>query len=361
MATEIRVPTLGELVTEATVGQWFKKVGDTVAADEPLVELETDKVTLEVPAPSAGVIAEIAAKDGDTVGVGALLGSINPDGAAAKPATAEARACRATRAKTSTTRPIGAGPEQPRPHDGQIAARRGAPRPSRGTDAGAAPSAQKIISERNLAAAEIAGTGKDGRITKADVLAAAAQTAVPFAPAAPAAAAPGSGAAPERRRRPGARGARAHDASPPDHRPPPQGGAEQRRHADHLQRGRHERGDGAAQRIPRPLREEARRQARLHGLLREGLRPGAEGDPGGQRRDRRRRHRLQELLPYRRRRRHRARPRRPGRARSGPACRSPRSRRDRRARQTRPRRHSSPSRRCRAAPSPSPTAASTAR
>src|SRR5258708_5193977 len=84
MATEIRVPTLGESVTEATVGQWFKKVGDTVAADEPLVELETDKVTLEVPAPSAGVIAEIAVKDGDTVGIGALLGSINPNGAAAK-------------------------------------------------------------------------------------------------------------------------------------------------------------------------------------------------------------------------------------------------------------------------------------
>src|SRR2546428_13382116 len=86
MATEIRVPTLGESVTEATVGQWFKKVGDTVAADEPLVELETDKVTLEVPAPTAGVIADIIAKDGDTVGAGALLGSINADGAPAKAA-----------------------------------------------------------------------------------------------------------------------------------------------------------------------------------------------------------------------------------------------------------------------------------
>ena len=73
MATEIRVPTLGESVTEATVGQWFKKVGDTVAVDEPLVELETDKVTLEVPAPSAGVIEAIAVKDGETVGVGLSL------------------------------------------------------------------------------------------------------------------------------------------------------------------------------------------------------------------------------------------------------------------------------------------------
>jgi 2-oxoglutarate dehydrogenase E2 component (dihydrolipoamide succinyltransferase) len=74
MATEIRVPTLGESVTEATIGKWFKKPGDVVKADEPLCELETDKVTLEVNAPAAGVLAEIVAKDGETVGVGALLG-----------------------------------------------------------------------------------------------------------------------------------------------------------------------------------------------------------------------------------------------------------------------------------------------
>src|ERR671937_2313182 len=87
--TEIRVPTLGESVTEATIGRWFKKPGDAVAVDEPLVELETDKVTIEVPAPSAGVLGEISAKDGETVAVGALLGQIN-DGAAAaaKPAAA---------------------------------------------------------------------------------------------------------------------------------------------------------------------------------------------------------------------------------------------------------------------------------
>ena len=73
MATEIRVPTLGESVTEATIGKWFKKPGDAVKADEPLLELETDKVTLEVNAPAAGVLSEIVAKDGATVGVGALL------------------------------------------------------------------------------------------------------------------------------------------------------------------------------------------------------------------------------------------------------------------------------------------------
>jgi len=83
--TEIRVPTLGESVSEATIGRWFKKPGDTVAVDEPLVELETDKVTIEVPAPAAGVLADVAAKDGDTVAVGALLGQIK-DGAGAAPA-----------------------------------------------------------------------------------------------------------------------------------------------------------------------------------------------------------------------------------------------------------------------------------
>src|SRR6188768_2678292 len=85
--TEIRVPTLGESVTEATIGKWFKQPGDAVAVDEPLVELETDKVTIEVPAPAAGVLSEIAAKDGETVAVGALLGQIKEGaGAAAKPA-----------------------------------------------------------------------------------------------------------------------------------------------------------------------------------------------------------------------------------------------------------------------------------
>src|SRR6201987_3229581 len=82
---EIRVPALGESVTEATIGKWFKKPGEAVAVDEPLVELETDKVTIEVPAPAAGVLADIAAKDGDTVAVGAVLGQIK-EGAGAAPA-----------------------------------------------------------------------------------------------------------------------------------------------------------------------------------------------------------------------------------------------------------------------------------
>src|SRR5256885_9139076 len=95
MATEIRVPTLGESVTEATVGQWYKKVGDRVNVDEPLVELETDKITLEVPAPAAGVIEAIEAKDGSTVGVGALLGRIGRAGATAAATPPVAKSCKA--------------------------------------------------------------------------------------------------------------------------------------------------------------------------------------------------------------------------------------------------------------------------
>src|SRR6516165_10680965 len=101
---EIRVPALGESVTEATIGKWFKKPGQTVAVDEPVVELETDKVTIEVPAPAAGVLADIAARDGETVAVGALLGHIAEGTETGKPAE-------------KTTQPMAAGPEAvaPRP------------------------------------------------------------------------------------------------------------------------------------------------------------------------------------------------------------------------------------------------------
>jgi 2-oxoglutarate dehydrogenase E2 component (dihydrolipoamide succinyltransferase) len=144
--TEIRVPTLGESVTEATIGRWFKKAGDAVAVDEPLVELETDKVTIEVPAPSAGVLGEIAAKDGETVAVGALLGQINEGGAAsaAKPAAAPAKAAPAPAAAPKA-----------------VAA-----------DAPLAPSVRKLSAESGVDAATVPGSGKDGRVTKGDMLAA---------------------------------------------------------------------------------------------------------------------------------------------------------------------------------------------
>jgi 2-oxoglutarate dehydrogenase E2 component (dihydrolipoamide succinyltransferase) len=176
MATEIKVPTLGESVTEATVGQWFKKVGDTVKADEPLVELETDKVTLEVPAPAAGVISAISVKDGETVGVGAVLGAIEANGAAAQPKPAAAAspppsvAAKATPTpagrpdeKTATARPIGAGPAEVKPRPPAEAAAKEAE--------AASPAARKILTERNVPPSAVDGTGKDGRITKADAMA----------------------------------------------------------------------------------------------------------------------------------------------------------------------------------------------
>src|ERR1044072_1879493 len=103
MATEIRVPTLGESVSEATVGTWFKKVGDPNRADEPILELETDKVTIEVPAPASGTLSEIVAQAGETVGLGALLGQIAEGAAAAAPAAAPAAA-----APTKVAEPVAA-------------------------------------------------------------------------------------------------------------------------------------------------------------------------------------------------------------------------------------------------------------
>jgi 2-oxoglutarate dehydrogenase E2 component (dihydrolipoamide succinyltransferase) len=151
--TEIRVPTLGESVTEATIGRWFKKAGEAVAVDEPLVELETDKVTIEVPAPSAGVLSEIAAKDGDTVAVGALLGQIT-DGAA-KPAAAP---------------PAAAKPAPPPPPAAAPAPAPAAKVPP--SDAPLAPSVRKLSAESGVDASTVPGSGKDGRVTKGDMLAA---------------------------------------------------------------------------------------------------------------------------------------------------------------------------------------------
>src|SRR6188508_2432316 len=143
--TEIRVPSLGESVTEATIGKWFKQPGDAVAVDEPLVELETDKVTIEVPAPAAGTLSEIAAKDGDTVAVGALLGQIK-EGA-------------------------------------------GAPAKVAASDAPLAPSVRKMATETGMDPAKIEGSGKDGRVTKGDMMAAIERAAAAPTPVAQPAAA----------------------------------------------------------------------------------------------------------------------------------------------------------------------------
>ena len=128
---EIRVPTLGESVTEATIGKWFKKAGDVVAVDEPLVELETDKVTIEVPAPAAGVLTDVAVKDGDTVAVGALLGAIKEGAGAASAAKPDQ--------KTEKAKASDAGAEQPKPKEEAREARR---RQTRGRYAAGAVGAQ---------------------------------------------------------------------------------------------------------------------------------------------------------------------------------------------------------------------------
>jgi len=164
---DIRVPALGESVTEATIGKWFKKAGDAVAVDEPLVELETDKVTIEVPAPAAGTLSEIAAKDGETVSVGALLGAIAEGaGAAAKTSTGRPDA------KTPTTAPINAGPEEPKPRTPEAKPEMGAPVKAAPADAPLAPSVRRLETESGVAAATVPGSGKDGRVTKGDMLAA---------------------------------------------------------------------------------------------------------------------------------------------------------------------------------------------
>ena len=153
MATEIRVPTLGESVTEATIGRWFKKPGDAVKADEPLLELETDKVTLEVNAPAAGVLGDIAAKDGETVGPGALLGQIEA-GSGAAPGKAEA----------AKAEPKPESKPEPKPAPAGAAA----PAPAR-TAMPAAPSAAKLATENGIDVSGLEGSGRRGQVLKEDV------------------------------------------------------------------------------------------------------------------------------------------------------------------------------------------------
>ena len=190
MAIEIRVPALGESVTEATVGQWFKKPGDAVNADEPLLELETDKVTLDVPAPAAGVLADIKVPQGSTVAVGTVLGSIRErDGAALTPPPSAARqpasepAPQPAAAKGRIPAPPAEKPQPSQPAAPKPAAvAKGAMPPS--------PSARKLMEETGLSADAVPGTGRRGQILKEDVLAAAVKASASPAPAAASATVP---------------------------------------------------------------------------------------------------------------------------------------------------------------------------
>ena len=175
MAKEIRVPALGESVTEATIAKWFKKAGEAVKADEPLVELETDKVTVEVPAPASGKLSSISAEPGVTVNVGALLGMIE-EGAA------------------------GAAPSKPAEAPKKVEAAPAA----KAAEQTLSPAVRKMVEENKVDTAAVSGTGKDGRLTKGDVIAHLEKPAaeakplvIPAAPA-PAARAPSDASREER-------------------------------------------------------------------------------------------------------------------------------------------------------------------
>src|SRR3954469_11540534 len=175
MATDVPVPALGESITEGTLAQWLKKPGEAVAADEPIASLETDKVSVEVPSPIAGVLAEQLVKEGDNVAVGALIARIDEKaGAGAAPAVAAASA---------TTNPAGAGEtpalrgddhapvaEREDEHDDQVMT--------------LSPAVRRAVLEYHVDPTRIRGTGKDGRLTKDDVLAAAEAQKTSPAPAA---------------------------------------------------------------------------------------------------------------------------------------------------------------------------------
>lgn len=183
MATEVKVPTLGESVTEATVGQWLKKPGEAVKVDEPIVSLETDKVAVDVPSTVAGVMGDIIAKEGDTVEVGALLAYVNEGGSAAAAPAPAAAAAPAAKAEAAAPAPAASAPAASDDEDGG--------------NLTLSPAVRRLVLEHGLDPSKIKGTGKDGRLTKDDVTAAAAagtaKAAAGAAAAAPAADAPAAG------------------------------------------------------------------------------------------------------------------------------------------------------------------------
>jgi 2-oxoglutarate dehydrogenase E2 component (dihydrolipoamide succinyltransferase) len=158
MTIEIRVPTLGESITEATVGKWFKKAGDAVKVDEPLVELETDKVTVEVPAPASGVMGEIIVGQGTTVAVGSLLASLKAGAASTV---------------SSTIKPVTAAQPAPAPAPAQPA-KAAAPVQASRSEMPPSPAARKAIAEAGLTPDDLSGSGRRGQVLKSDVIPATA-------------------------------------------------------------------------------------------------------------------------------------------------------------------------------------------
>ncbi|HEX4301145.1 MAG TPA: 2-oxoglutarate dehydrogenase complex dihydrolipoyllysine-residue succinyltransferase [Rhizomicrobium sp.] len=163
MNVEIKVPAMGESVTEATVARWFKKEGDAVTRDEPLLELETDKVTVEVPAPADGSLESISVQAGDTVQVGALLGAI-AEGVKGTPSATPAKNPQAAAPKAEAPKPA---PKVEAPKPAPVAA---APKPAPTAATPVMPSVRRIAEESGVDPANVAGSGRDGRVTKGDML-----------------------------------------------------------------------------------------------------------------------------------------------------------------------------------------------
>jgi 2-oxoglutarate dehydrogenase E2 component (dihydrolipoamide succinyltransferase) len=169
MATDVKVPALGESITEGTLAQWLKKPGETVAADEPIASLETDKVSVEVPSPIAGTLTEQLFQEGDTVEVGAVIARIGEAGAAAAPSAPAAEPATGqgqTEVAGAQVNPVGAG-ENPALREDHEAA------PAEHADLTLSPAVRRAVLEHHVDPSKIHGTGKDGRLTKDDVLAAA--------------------------------------------------------------------------------------------------------------------------------------------------------------------------------------------
>ncbi|MFM2237250.1 MAG: hypothetical protein RL209_1284 [Pseudomonadota bacterium] len=165
MSTEVKVPVLGESITEATLGQWLKKPGEAVAIDEPIASLETDKVAVEVPSPVAGIMGAYAVEEGATVNVGAVIGSIDAGTGASSPAVAPVVAAAAVAPVVATT---------------------AAPAPAaeaENSDLPLSPAVRRLVLELGIDPSKIKGTGKDGRLTKEDVVAAAKGAPAPSADA----------------------------------------------------------------------------------------------------------------------------------------------------------------------------------
>ena len=165
MSTEVKVPVLGESITEATLGQWLKKPGEAVAIDEPIASLETDKVAVEVPSPVAGIMGAYAVEEGATVNVGAVIGSIDAGTGASSPAAASVAAAAAVAPVVATT---------PAPAPAAEA---------ENSDLPLSPAVRRLVLELGIDPSKIKGTGKDGRLTKEDVVAAAKGASAPSAEA----------------------------------------------------------------------------------------------------------------------------------------------------------------------------------